>query len=89
MINHNLAGEALLHCVRVSGARLLLVDEEGALRARVEEVQEKLWAEMAMEVVVLDGALKTGIALGNEARPDDSYREDVKPDWPMCLFYTR
>jgi acyl-coenzyme A synthetase/AMP-(fatty) acid ligase len=89
MINYNLAGKALMHCLGVSGASLLLVDEDPALRARVEEVQEHIEGELKMRIIVMDKDVKNGIRSLNAERPSDTYRERVKGDDPMVIFYTR
>lgn len=89
MINYNLAGKALMHCLGVSGASLLLVDEDPALKARVEEVQEQIEGELKMRIIVMDKDVKNGIRSLNAERPSDSYRERVKGDDPMVIFYTR
>ena len=89
MINYNLAGKALMHCLGVSGASLLLVDEDPALKARVEEVQEQIEGELKMRIIVMDKDLKNGIRSLNAERPSDTYRERVKGDDPMVIFYTR
>lgn len=89
MINYNLAGKALMHCLGVSGASLLLVDEDPALRARVEEVQGKIEGELKMRIIVLDKDVKEEIRSLKAERPSDTYRETVKGDDPMVIFYTR
>ncbi len=89
MINYNLAGKALLHCLKISGAKLLLVDEEPALRARIEDVGPRLEGELAIKFILVDSSVKAGISATGDERPSDAYREVVKGDWPMCLFYTR
>jgi len=89
MINYNLAGKALLHCLKISGTKLLLVDEEPALRARIEDVGAQLEGELAIKAIVLDGTVKAGISTMSDERPSDAYREIVKGDGHMCLFYTR
>jgi acyl-CoA synthetase (AMP-forming)/AMP-acid ligase II len=89
MINYNLAGEALLHCLKISGAKLLLVDEEPALRTRIEDVGLQLEGELAIKVIVVESAVKAGISAMSDERPSDAFREVVKGDGHMCLFYTR
>jgi acyl-CoA synthetase (AMP-forming)/AMP-acid ligase II len=89
MINYNLAGKALLHCLKISGTKLLLVDEEPALRARIEDVGAQLEGELAIKVIVVDSIVKAGISAMSDERPSDAYREVVKGDGHMCLFYTR
>lgn len=89
MINYNLTGKALLHCLKISGAKLLLVDEEPALRARVEDVGTQLEGELGIRLIVVDIAVKVEISGTSDNRPSDAYREGVTGDGHMCLFYTR
>jgi acyl-CoA synthetase (AMP-forming)/AMP-acid ligase II len=89
MINYNLAGKALLHCLKISGAKLLLVDNESDLRARIDEESATLVGERGMTIFVLDAETKAQISASSLQRPDDALREQVKGTDPMCLFYTR
>ena len=89
MINYNLSGQALLHCLKLSGAKLLLVDADEALAARVSEQSDTLSSELGMSCATLDQDLKKTIYGLEPKRPEDVYREAVQGDWPMCLFYTR
>lgn len=89
MINWNLSGKALVHCVKMSGAVILLVDEDESVRARVYEQADVLQSELGMSCVTLDRELKATIYGLDAKRPENTYRDDVKGNWPMCLFYTR
>lgn len=89
MINYNLAGNALIHCLKVCDAKLLLVDEESALRQRVEDSRGQIERELGMQISILDRATTDIIRGFKPDRPADIYREEVKGDWPMVLFYTR
>jgi len=89
MINYNLAGKALLHCLRVSGAHLLLVDEETALRQRIEDAKSEIKGELGMKICVMDSDVMREIQCQKAERPQDAYREGVRGDWPMSMFYTR
>jgi acyl-CoA synthetase (AMP-forming)/AMP-acid ligase II len=89
MVNYNLAGKALLHCLKISGTKLLLVDEEPALRVRIEDVGTQLEGELAIKVIVVNSAIKAEISAMTDERPSDAYREAVKGDGHMCLFYSR
>jgi len=85
MINYNLASKALLHCLKISGTKLLLVDPHQDLRTRIDEVK----SELAMRIVLLDAEQKSKISEILAVRPADCLRDVVRGDWPMCLFYTR
>ena len=67
----------------------MLVDDESELRERIEGVRGEIEGELGCKVVVLDTVTKRGIREGKGERPGDEYRDGVKGDWPMCMFYTR
>lgn len=89
MINYNLAGKALIHCLRVSGAKMLLVDEDSELVARIDDVRADIEGQLGMRISVLDAGAKKDIRAMKAERPADSFRDGVKGDWPMSIFYTR
>ena len=89
MINYNLAGEGLLHCLRTSSAKVMLVDEDSEIRARIEEVRDKVEGDLGIRIVVLDAAKKAEIMALEPKRPENSYRDGTLPSDPMGLFYTR
>ena len=88
MINFNLAGNALIHCLKLSGAKVMVVDEEKMVRARMEGERQTI-EKLGMQVMVLSGELKSSIAAKNAQRPDDNYREGIEASSPAALFYTR
>ncbi|KUJ23569.1 long-chain fatty acid transporter-like protein [Mollisia scopiformis] len=88
MINYNLAGNALIHCLKVSNAKLLLADEEPALRQRVDDVRSQIEGDLGMKISVQDRATTNTIRAVKPERPADVYREGVRGEWPMALFYT-
>ena len=88
MVNFNLAGDALVHCLKISGANIVLVDEEEKVRNRVEGVRQTL-EKIGMQAIVLFADLKSSIAAKTAQRPDESYRVGVKGSFPSALFYTR
>lgn len=89
MINHHLAGDALVHCLKVGKSKVLLVDEDSECVKRIEEVRERIEGELGMRIFVLDKELKGAISRLEAKRPGDEYRAKMKGDFPMCLFYTR
>lgn len=89
MINFNLTGDALIHCLKVSGAKVLIVDGEEKVNSRVEAAKAKIEQELSMQAIILDQQLKSIIAARPAERPDDSYRSGVKPDFPAIVIYTR
>lgn len=89
MINVNLVSDALVHCLKVSGARILLVDEDEKCRARINAESPRIEDELEMKIVDLSGQLKKEIAGRKAARIDEVYRKDINGDSPVALFYTR
>ena len=89
MINYNLAGRPLLHCVKVPAAKLLMADDDPEFVSRIDGVRETLEGEYGMEIVIMNPSTKAEIRSQKAEKVDDVYRKVVKGDWPMCLFYTR
>ena len=88
MINFNLAGDALVHCLKVSGARIVLVDKDDAVRERIANERLRV-EELGMKPIEVSERLIRQIALRRPFRPEDSYREGVTSNFPAALFYTR
>ncbi|MCJ1463358.1 hypothetical protein MMC07_001965 [Pseudocyphellaria aurata] len=88
MINVNIASDALVHCLKTSGARILLVDGDENSRARINAESQRIENELDMKVVELSDQLKIEIAAREAVRIDDGYRENIKGDSPAVLFYT-
>lgn len=86
-INYNLGGDALVHCLRVAGARVVVVDGDEGCKARIEDVRERLEG-MGMQIRVLDTELKGEIARMEPSRPDDELRVNAHGKFPLFLFYT-
>ena len=89
MINFNLAGDALIHCLKVSGAKVVLADEDDICRGRVDDKKSRIEKELGMKIVLFDRDLKSDVGRKRASRPDDSYRGGVKGNFPAALFYTR
>ena len=89
MINCNLSGDALVHCLKISGALIVLIDEEETCKARILEEKQKIEINLAMKVVELSTDLKMEIAAKDAPRISDNYRKDVKGNFPIAIFYTR
>ncbi|KAK4041818.1 Isopenicillin N epimerase component 1 [Parachaetomium inaequale] len=90
MVNYHLRGDALVHCLRVSGARLVVVDGDEAAWGGVEEDRGGMEAGVKGEKVrfVRLGGVKGEIrGMGTERLPDE-LRNGVKGTDPMALFYT-
>lgn len=89
MINFNLSGDALVHCLRISGAAVLLVDDLSDCKARIDEEAEKIKSDLHMRIVPLSKDLKKEIGRSNAVRIGDQYRKDVCGNTPIALLYTR
>jgi len=89
MINHNLGGDALIHCLKLSDSKVVLVDGENELRSRVEEIRERIEGELGMKIIVLDDELKAKIAGIAPKRPDPELRRNIKGTDPVMLIFTR
>lgn len=88
-INYNLAGDALVHCLKVAGSKFLLVDEDKECRERIEAVRERLEGELGMTVIILNQERKGEISRTEPKRPSDELRANAKGKFPLFLFYTR
>lgn len=88
MINFNLTGDALIHCLKVSGAKLVLVDADPKVLDRIADEKQRIEKELGIVPVVLSEELKGTIAAKPVQRPDDSYRTGVKAYFPSAIFYT-
>ena len=85
LVNYHLAGEALVRCVEVSGASLLLVDDDEGCSRRVAETTRQM-AEIRVQTVVLDHLLRTSI----EALPSSiPTPPEVRAQASIGLMYTR
>ncbi|KAI9656637.1 MAG: hypothetical protein M1831_004547 [Alyxoria varia] len=88
LINHNLSGDALLHCIRLSKTKLLIVDEDSQIRQRVEAIRGKLEDELEMRIIVLDGQKKSEIMALDAKRPGDHYRDSNEEQDPAVVMFT-
>lgn len=77
-----------MHCLKVSDAKLMLVDPETALRQRIEDTRSDIEGELGMKICVMDKQIILEIRSLDANRPEDVYREDVQGNWPMSMFYT-
>lgn len=89
MINWNLGGNSLIHCLKVSTAKIVLVDEEENCRKRIMDEADRIRGELKMEIIELSDDRKNTIIARDCPRPSDEYRKDVKANTPSALLYTR
>jgi acyl-CoA synthetase (AMP-forming)/AMP-acid ligase II len=85
MVNFNLEGSGLVHCVRVSKAQIILIDDE--LKYRVLENNEL--QEMNLTSFVLNDALKTQIKDRAVAALPESATQGASEMSTLALRYTR
>ena len=89
LINWNLGGDPLIHCVKISGAKVMIVDPEEGCSGRVNAVKNQLEEDLQVKLIALSDDLKSQIATLPASRPDDTYRANVLPTSPAMLIYTR
>lgn len=87
--NCNLTGDALIHCLRLSECKIMLVDSDSECRQRIEDVRDRIEGELGIKIVVLDEQTKQHIMSLPATRPDDSLRATIGPMDPLMLIYTR
>jgi acyl-CoA synthetase (AMP-forming)/AMP-acid ligase II len=88
MINHHLAGEALIHCVKLSATKVLLVDWDEECVARIEANRPQI-EELGIRIIILDDPTRATINSMDPIRPSDDFRKKMLPTFPMALIYTR
>ncbi|AEO67837.1 uncharacterized protein THITE_2116952 [Thermothielavioides terrestris NRRL 8126] len=84
LINHNLTGKPLAHCVRKAKARLVLLDPLVAGHVG-EDVRSEL-SDVTFEVVTPE--LEKQMLSHEPVRPPDAVRNDASPDSMAMLIYT-
>ncbi|PWY80894.1 acetyl-CoA synthetase-like protein [Aspergillus sclerotioniger CBS 115572] len=88
-INYSLAGDALVHCLTISGAKLVLVDPDPECIARVEERRPTLEKELGMELVTVNDTLTNQLLALPASIPEDGrLAHNVPPSSPAILLYT-
>lgn len=87
-INYNLTGDALLHCLKICGANILLVDEDADCRARVDESKDAITHNLGMKSMTLDSSLKAHINTFPITLPPKELSKHVTSDFSAILLYT-
>jgi acyl-CoA synthetase (AMP-forming)/AMP-acid ligase II len=83
MINYNLRGRALTHCIKVAESRLVLADEElSGFLAEAEGLE-------GVRTITLDDAMKKGIAERPVSEVPREYSDGTTPTSTVALRYTR
>ncbi|KAK3114506.1 hypothetical protein LTR53_007110 [Teratosphaeriaceae sp. CCFEE 6253] len=87
LINYNLEGRALMHCLRVAETKLLIVDADPACQQRIEGSRQDIEAA-GTKLVTLDASLKSAIMSRPVTIPDESLSASMRPEFPYALIYT-
>ena len=89
LINYNLASDSLVHCVKLSGTSVLMVDCDPDCQKRTDECREKLVTETGIKLVTLTEQLKSELAHSDATRPADALRAESSSEMITGLIYTR
>lgn len=87
-INYNITGDALVHCLKICGAKLVLVDNDAECRERAEESKHILEGQLGMELLPVDSALSSTLSTYPTSLPPKDLARDMKGDFPAILLYT-
>ncbi|KAK2786201.1 hypothetical protein FQN52_007948 [Onygenales sp. PD_12] len=88
LINYNLAGDALIHCLKLSDAGYILVDSDAECSARINNQLAEIENGLGMKAVFLDGNLKAHVATFPAKVTDKTLARDMEPGFPAMLLYT-
>lgn len=89
MINYNLEDTALIHCLKVAGSNLVLVDDDNACRGRIENSRTSIEQDLNMKIVHLDTVTKRQVAALSIEPVEDEYPRTATGSSPVAIFYTR
>lgn len=87
LINYNLEGKALMHCLDVCETKLLIVDSDAECQNRIEGSRREIEAA-GTRTVTLDASLKQSVSSREAVVPPDELRKGMKGDFPYALIYT-
>ncbi|KAK3712083.1 hypothetical protein LTR37_009174 [Vermiconidia calcicola] len=87
LINYNLEGKALMHCLAVADSKLLIVDQDEDCQRRINGSREDIEGAGA-KIVTLDEELKKKIRSRPVVIPPDELRNGMKGNWAYALIYT-
>lgn len=85
MINYNLVGGTLVHCVKLAECPLLLVDED--FQDRVLGNEDLISSGVKLQVV--DAGFKEALRMSKPSIPDGRYTRDANEKTRYALRYTR
>ncbi|KAL4927533.1 putative very-long-chain acyl-CoA synthetase family protein (CefD1) [Aspergillus undulatus] len=88
-VNYHLNGDALVHCLRIAGAKVVLVDDDPGCVERMEGVKDVVSGELGMEAVVVDGRFDEIVRGFPETVAEDGRLAlDTPGERPSILLYT-
>jgi acyl-CoA synthetase (AMP-forming)/AMP-acid ligase II len=87
-LNYNLKGEGLVHCLKIAGVKMVLVDAETECAARFSACRDTVEIELGVKPFTVDDAFLEIVYSGSLEVPSDEYRENVVGSDPTCLLYT-
>lgn len=79
-----------MHCLRISGARVVFVDDDAGCRERTESVQEVLGGKLGMETIVVDEKFNVDVIprfLGTVPE-EGKLALDIPGEYLSILLYT-
>ncbi|PSN71610.1 long-chain fatty acid transport protein 1 [Corynespora cassiicola Philippines] len=88
MLNYNLKGEGLRHCLKVSDTSICLVDTDQECQERFNAEKEKVEKELGVKTFNVDESFLNSIYSTPVDVPGDEYRAKVTGASPSCLLYT-
>ena len=88
MLNYNLRGDAMIHCLKIADVKVVLVDADPECTERFGEVRNRVEGELGVTPFTVDGSLLEKVYSGRTDVPGDEYRENVTGFDPICLLYT-
>lgn len=89
LINYNLASDTLIHCISISGTKVLLSDADEGCQTRIQGAREKIANNLGVNMVTLSDELKAKIVNSDPVRPVENPDWASSPTLPLGLLYTR
>ncbi|KAL4794404.1 hypothetical protein BDV19DRAFT_399406 [Aspergillus venezuelensis] len=89
-VNYALTGDALVHCLRTAGAKLVLLDPDEECVGRMEGVRGVVEGQLGMEIAVLDESFRDKLFRNfpKSVPEDGKLALDTPGEFPSILLYT-
>ena len=87
MINYNLEGKALMHCLSVCDSKLLIMDPDSGCQQRINDSRGEI-ERAGTKIVTLDQSFKQQVSSRPAVVPEDEWRNGMTGSMPFCLIYT-